>query len=112
MDINLSKKNLTKLPDNLPKILNGDFVCSKNDITSLEGSPEEIIGDFVFEGNPELKINEVIKYILKTDNHIKNGRIYYIKSVYSYVVFDFLNEFKDKKDNHERIKIIFKYLGD
>jgi hypothetical protein len=46
-DINLSSKNLTKLPDNLPQKVIGDFLCHNNKLTTLEASPKIVKGDFM-----------------------------------------------------------------
>jgi hypothetical protein len=59
--MNLSNQNLAKLPKNLPKKIEGNFVCSVNKLTSLKGSPQKIGSDFycgenkltTLEGGPQ-----------------------------------------------------------
>ena len=45
-DVNLSGKNIDKLPLKFGKVT-GNFNCSYNQLTSLEGSPSEVGGDFI-----------------------------------------------------------------
>ena len=46
-DLNLSGRNLTKLPDILTDIsVGGDFYCNNNRLTSLVGAPKRIYGYF------------------------------------------------------------------
>jgi len=49
-DVNLSYKELTKLPLRFGKV-GGGFNCSHNKLTSLEGSPKEVGGYFYCEYN-------------------------------------------------------------
>ena len=49
-DVNLSQKRLTKLPLKFGRIT-GNFVCSFNQLTTLEGSPREVGGHFVCSFN-------------------------------------------------------------
>jgi len=44
-DVNLSRKNLTKLPFKFGKI-DGYFLCYFNKLTSLKGAPEIVMGNF------------------------------------------------------------------
>ena len=47
MNVNISDKNLTKIPEKYKdKIIDGDFSCSWNKLTSLEGVPKEVSGSF------------------------------------------------------------------
>jgi hypothetical protein len=118
-NIDLSNKNLTKLPKNLPKkvnnfycshnlltnlkgcpeIVTGGFYCNNNILTTLENGPKEV-GEFVCFENSNLLLYEIIKYILKTDN---NGRIF---SNYDDYLLNKIN--KNKNDYREIIRIIFK----
>ena len=61
-DLNLHGLHLTKLPDILKDItVGGHFDCSVNKLTSLEGSPKNVLGYFIcsynkltsLEGAPE-----------------------------------------------------------
>ncbi len=45
-NVDLSKRDLTELPDFSRVIVMGDFDCSYNQLTTLNGSPSEISGDF------------------------------------------------------------------
>ena len=46
-DLDLSRLNLTVLPDILKDIsVDGDFFCNCNNLTSLEGAPKNVNGDF------------------------------------------------------------------
>ncbi len=49
-DVDLYNKGLTKLPLKFNKV-NGDFNCSYNKLTSLEGSPIEVNGSFYCNNN-------------------------------------------------------------
>ena len=44
-DVDLSRKNLTKLPLKFNKV-SGSFYCFSNQLTTLEGSPKEVGGSF------------------------------------------------------------------
>ena len=50
-DVNLSNLGLTKLPVKF-KYVKDDFNCSDNQLTSLEGVPQKVGGDFYCSGNP------------------------------------------------------------
>ena len=50
-DVDLYNKGLTKLPLNFGSV-SGDFNCSYNNLTNLEGSPENIGGSFYCLDNP------------------------------------------------------------
>ena len=45
-DLDLSGKGLTELPDLSKVIVEGNFLCEHNQLTSLEGAPQEVGGDF------------------------------------------------------------------
>ena len=45
-NINLSGKNITELPKNLPKKITGGFYCHNTKITSLVGALESVGGSF------------------------------------------------------------------
>ena len=49
-DVNLSNLGLTKLPVKF-KYVKGNFYCSHNKLTSLEGAPQEVGGGFVCSYN-------------------------------------------------------------
>jgi len=42
---------LERLPDNIPESVGGDFYCSSNQLTSLEGAPKSVGGYFNCSGN-------------------------------------------------------------
>ncbi len=50
-DLDLRNKGLDKLPDLSNVIVQGDFDCSDNNLTSLEGSPKTVTGSFNCECN-------------------------------------------------------------
>ncbi len=45
-DINLSRRDLTELPDLSKVIVEGGFYCVYNQLTSLKGAPQEVGGGF------------------------------------------------------------------
>ena len=49
-DIDVNDLNLTSL-EGSPKVINGNFFCYNNQLTSLEGSPEVINGSFFCYNN-------------------------------------------------------------
>jgi hypothetical protein len=49
-NVNLYFKGLTELPLKFRRVT-GDFICSLNQLTSLEGSPKEVGGHFDCQGN-------------------------------------------------------------
>jgi hypothetical protein len=52
-DLDLSRLNLTVLPDILKNItVGGSFYCYNNRLTSLEGSPKTVGGNFYCRNNP------------------------------------------------------------
>ena len=50
-DVDLSDRDLKKLPVKFRRVA-GNFYCSRNKLTSLEGAPEEIGGDLICSDNP------------------------------------------------------------
>ncbi len=62
-DLDLSGMKLKKLPDLSEVIVEGDFICSDNELESLRGRPKEIGGDFDFSRNniQEIKWMPVVK---------------------------------------------------
>jgi hypothetical protein len=50
-DVNLFNRNLTKLPLKFNKV-SGYFSCNNNKLTSLDGCPKEVGGEFYYGGNP------------------------------------------------------------
>ena len=119
MNVDISSKDLTKIPEKYKdKIIDGDFNCSYNNLTSLEGGPKEVKGHFncsenhltSLKGAPEkvnrsffcyynkLTLFELLKGILKMKI---GGKIYY----------DFDNNIVNRfynANNRERIKLIFR----
>ena len=49
--VDLSKRDLTELPDFSRVVIKGDFYCEENQIDSLERAPREVTGDFYCYGN-------------------------------------------------------------
>jgi hypothetical protein len=47
-NVHLDNRGLTELPLKFRKV-SGDFYCHINQLTSLEGSPREVGGDFIVE---------------------------------------------------------------
>ena len=45
-DVDLSERGLTELPDFSKVVVNGNFYCSNNQLTSLENAPSEVGGNF------------------------------------------------------------------
>ena len=54
---------LTELFDLSDVEVTGDFSCSKNDLTSLEGSPHTVGGDYDCDKNPLKSLKGIPKYI-------------------------------------------------
>ena len=51
-DVDLSHLHLEKLPDFLEEVIvEGDFLCSNNSLTSLEGAPKKVGGGFYCHNN-------------------------------------------------------------
>ena len=61
-DINLSGKNLTELPKDLPKKITGSFYCSNNKLTSLKGSPTSVGEDFYCHKNERQLTNQKLYF--------------------------------------------------
>ena len=52
-DVDLSHLYFKALPEWLSEVrVNGSFWCNNNQLTSLEGSPEKVGGDFYCYNNP------------------------------------------------------------
>jgi hypothetical protein len=49
-DVDLSQYRLTKIPINFGRV-RGYFYCYNNELTTLEGSPREVVGDFHCNNN-------------------------------------------------------------
>ena len=82
----LSHKGLTELPDLSEVVVKGDFNCSGNQLTSLEGAPKEVGGSFYCSNNqltslvglPQMKESKIIY----CDDAL--GNKYGLSSVFSY----------------------------
>jgi len=57
-DVYLSNKNLLEIPIKF-RIVDSYFYCSNNKLTTLEGVPQSIIGDFICYHNPLNSIREL-----------------------------------------------------
>ena len=60
-NVDISDMGLTKIPVRFKEV-KGGFYCSNNKLTTLEGAPESVGGDFYFTGNPiakELGMNRI-----------------------------------------------------
>jgi len=58
-NLNLSGLGLTELPDLSDVIVEGDFCCNNNRLTSLKGAPKGIGGDFMCLGNQLTSLAEI-----------------------------------------------------
>ena len=56
-DLDLFNKDLTELPDLSGVIVEGDFSCSYNRLTSLKGAPQKVGGSFVCSANRLTSLN-------------------------------------------------------
>ena len=94
-DINISFKNLKKIPEILkgitingnfycndnkltslvgaPKIVSGNFTCSDNKLSSLVGAPKKIGGDFYCSNNKLTSLDGCPKYVGKDFYCYKNS---------------------------------------
>lgn len=50
-NLDLSKMSLTKLPDLSKVTVEGDFLCNRNKLTTLEGAPKKVGGNFSCASN-------------------------------------------------------------
>ena len=115
-NVNLSYKNLTKLPfkfgeidgdfgcsfnklkslEGAPKIINGSFYCSNNKLTSLKGAPEIIYGSFWCEINNLKSLQDCTK-IINGDFHCNNNNLKSLKYAPKIVNGDFFCGFNQLK---------------
>ena len=79
--VNLSSRKLTKLPLQFGKVT-GNFFCNDNQLTTLEGGPKEVGGDFYCVNNPLPKeiytYQKYIKEIIKWQDEYniwRNGKL-------------------------------------
>ena len=74
--INLSGIDLKKLPDFSNCVVNGNFDCSFNQLTSLEGAPKEVDGSFYCSSNQLTSLEgapqEVGGYFYCSNNQLTN----------------------------------------
>ena len=89
VDVNvyLSNKKLAKLPLKFNKV-NGYFNCSRNNLTSLEGSPVEVNNGFYCHKN-ELTSFEYAPKIIRGNFHCQWNNIKTFEHFPSYVKYDF-----------------------
>jgi hypothetical protein len=64
-DLDISKKGLTRLPDLSSVSVGGDFSCSNNQLTSLEGAPQSV-GEYFSCANNQLTSLEGAPRTFKT----------------------------------------------
>ena len=73
-DINISFKNLKKIPEILKDItINGNFYCNDNKLSSLVGAPKKIGGDFYCSNNKLTSLDGCPKYVGKDFYCYKNS---------------------------------------
>ena len=77
IDVNLKSQNLEKLPKQ-KKEVNGDFDCSHNNLTSLEGCPEIINDNFFCGYNNLTSLKDSPKYI-KNNYYCNNNNLENLK---------------------------------
>ena len=92
--VNLVNRKLTKLPLQFGKVT-GNFYCHNNQLTSLEGGPKEVGGDFDCHSNNQLTSLEYAPEKLSGKFYCENNPL--PKEIYTY------------KDH---IKEIIKWQGD
>lgn len=83
LDININNKNLEKLPKQ-KKEIKGDFDCSNNKLTSLEGCPEIVLANFNCSNNnlSSLKYRPRVVYLAfdcRGNKNLKNIKDQIIK---------------------------------
>ena len=61
-NVDLRGKKLTKIPFNFGKV-SGNFSCHNNQLTTLEGAPNNVGGDFYCCDNPNLSYTELFKIV-------------------------------------------------
>ena len=57
LDFNCTDNELTTL-EGAPNEVGGDFLCFHNELTTLEGAPKKVGGDFDCNGNPNLVLSK------------------------------------------------------
>ena len=72
-NLDLSDMGLTELPDLSAVTVTGHFICSSNQLTSLQGAPQKIGGDFICDD--ELLKQEYQKMILERESQDKKCSI-------------------------------------
>ena len=65
-NLNLSDMELTELPDLSAVTVTGDFYCRENQLTSLQGAPQKIGGNFIY--HDELLEQEYQEMILERES--------------------------------------------
>ena len=61
-DFSCSKNDLTSL-EGSPHTVGGNYYCHNNHLTSLEGSPHTVVGDYDCDKNPLKSLKGIPKYI-------------------------------------------------
>jgi hypothetical protein len=70
-DLNLTNKNLVKIPDYIQfNEVTGDFRCKYNQLTSLKGCPRHVTGYFYCGKNTKQFTKEDVEEICKVDLNI------------------------------------------
>jgi hypothetical protein len=73
-NVNLSNLFFKNLPDFLSDVyVKGYFSCSNNQLTSLEGSPKEVGGDFFCKNNKIKFTEEDVRKVCKVKGRIYTG---------------------------------------
>ena len=70
----IKNDNIIYWSENNPEIVEGDFSCSHNNLTSLKGAPKIVEGDFYCSNNPNLPKEEIKRY--KATGAVKGKIIY------------------------------------
>jgi len=81
-DLDLSRMNLSKLPDLSNVIIEGSFDCSQNNLTSLKGAPHEVDGLFFCCHNEQLNSLKYVSVCEKIYSDIDVHKRYGISNYY------------------------------
>lgn len=107
MNINLSNKNLTKLPSNLPESLKENFTCEYNNLTNLIGAPKKVTGFFNCSNNNLTSLEGAPDYVGGVFNCYGNNLkisdiiIYLLTAYVNEIICDYDERFLNKLNNEK-----------
>jgi hypothetical protein len=72
-ELNLSNQGLDEIPENTPEVIEGDFVFSYNNVTTLKNMPKKVNGNVHCQVNPGQFREAAIRAVCEVSGFVNTG---------------------------------------